>query len=253
MKKEIPAPESDLPLDSTLRANKSNSTVEEVKSQVVDESNQTKSNTSSVAVDTKATTIQKVNKTIPSQPNGNNGVKEVDITEDETSKKTQENETVEQNNADGEHDVFDEISPSEGALGDDDKDQYQEDEDGLTGDNNRNMAQKLPLDNHVGEAESSQFDKESPKVVEDPFQQDPDSNFFVYLCGAMFLCVFLYVLQQNRNKLLALCLEGRRGSRRNRERSRGGSKAVYSKLDCNLEEAIMSNKSMKEKSMDIIY
>jgi hypothetical protein len=84
------------------------------------------------------------------------------------------------------------------------------------------------------------------------FEENPDSNFFAILCSVMFLCVFLYILHQNRQKLLALCLEGRRGSRRS-SRSRGGSKAAYSKLDCNLEEAITSTKSMSGKSMDIIY
>jgi hypothetical protein len=49
-----------------------------------------------------------------------------------------------------------------------------------------------------------------------------------------------------------LCLEGRRGNRR-MSRSRGGSKAAYCKLDCNLEEAITSTKSMSGKSLDIIY
>jgi hypothetical protein len=105
--------------------------------------------------------------------------------------------------------------------------------------------------------------KPLPELVEDDvpikkievvdFEEDPDSNFFTYLCALMFLCILLYVLHQNRQKILALFLEGRRGGRRSRERSRGGSKAAYSKLDCNLEEAIMSNKSLSGKSMDIIY
>lgn len=184
-----------------------------------------------------------------------NEVKKIDLIspgkEDEKSKKPQENVDPNMNNDDGGNNIFDDpddASPAEG-LQDDKDTEYNDDEDG---DNNRNAALKQPQANADGEAESPN-DKDGPKVVDVSFQEDPDSNFFIYLCGVMFLCVFLYVLQQNRKKLLALCLEGRRGNRRNRERSRGGSKAVYSKLDCNLEEAIMSKKSLNGKSMDIIY
>lgn len=91
------------------------------------------------------------------------------------------------------------------------------------------------------------------KVEHVNFEEDPDSNFFTYLCAVMFLCVLLYILHQNRHKILALVLEGRRGNRRGRERTRNGSKAAYSKLDCNLEEAITSKKSLNGKSMDVIY
>lgn len=91
------------------------------------------------------------------------------------------------------------------------------------------------------------------KIVMDNFEEEPDSNFFTYLCILMFLCITLYIMFHNKQKLMALLLEGRRGSRRTRERSRGGSKAAYSKLDCNLEEAITSKKNMSGKSMDIIY
>ena len=102
------------------------------------------------------------------------------------------------------------------------------------------------------EAQQLQNNDPQTKIEHVPFEENPDSNFFAYLCSGMFLCVFLYILHQNRQKLLALCLEGRRGNRRS-SRSRGGSKAAYSKLDCNLEEAITSTKSMSGKSMDIIY
>lgn len=97
------------------------------------------------------------------------------------------------------------------------------------------------------------FDVVNHKKIEHVnFEEDPDSNFFTYLCAVMFLCVLLYILHQNRHKILALLLEGRRG-RRGRERTRNGSKAAYSKLDCNLEEAITSKKSLNGKSMDVIY
>lgn len=137
---------------------------------------------------------------------------------------------------------------------DDDDDEYGGDM--MARDNNRapEVNPKLPM------APVAENDAESQRLQGDPqtkiehvaFEEDPDSNFFAYLCSVMFLCVFLYILHQNRQKLLALCLEGRRGNRRS-SRSRGGSKAAYSKLDCNLEEAITSTKSMSGKSMDIIY
>lgn len=99
--------------------------------------------------------------------------------------------------------------------------------------------------------EANEISRKKIEVVD--FQEDPDSNFFAYLCALMFLCVVFYILHQNRHKILACILEGRRGNRRGRERSRGGSNAGYKLLDCNLEEAITSKKSLSGKSMDIIY
>jgi hypothetical protein len=127
---------------------------------------------------------------------------------------------------------------------DDDPDDYSPQD--LTRDNNRNNVQNNNKLNIV--------DVEAPETVRvEMFEEDPDSNFFTYLCIVMFLSILLYILYHNRQKILGLLIEGRRGSRRQRERSRGGSKAAYSKLDCNLEEAITSKKSLSGKSMDIIY
>lgn len=133
---------------------------------------------------------------------------------------------------------------------DDEADDYGENVDPMVKNNPNNPpppVNKLPQEPELAVEEVPQ-----KKVEYVNFEEDPDSNFFTYLCALMFLCVLLYIVHQNRHKLLALCLEGRRG-RRGRERSRGGSKAAYSKLDCNLEEAIMSKKSLSGKSMDIIY
>ena len=122
-------------------------------------------------------------------------------------------------------------------------------EDIVSRNNNKANENKLPQEPEPTVEE--EVPRKKIEVVN--FQEDPDSNFFAYLCGLMFLCVLLYILHQNRHKILACILEGRRGNRRGRERSRGGSKAAYSKLDCNLEEAITSKKSLNGKSMDIIY
>lgn len=138
---------------------------------------------------------------------------------------------------------------------------YQEDgedgddygDDAMVRNNNHIPEVKIPQD-PVKQVEPIVEDGVQHKKIEYvEFEEDPDSNFFTYLCVLMFLCVLLYILYQNRHKILALFLEGRRGGRRSRERSKGGSKAAYSKLDCNLEEAIMSKKSLSGKSMDIIY
>lgn len=147
-------------------------------------------------------------------------------------------------------DKLEDIDGNDGQMEEDDDDgEYPQPE--ITRDNNRNMENKfnhLPLtDVEAPEADSR------VKVENVVFEEDPDSNFFTYLCAVMFLSIVLYILYHNRHKILALFLEGRRGSRRPRERSRGGSKAAYSKLDCNLEEAITSKKSLSGKSMDIIY
>lgn len=128
---------------------------------------------------------------------------------------------------------------------DDDDENFADD---LTRDNNNRLDVKIPP-----EPEATADSVPQKKVEYVDFEEDPDSNFFTYLCILMFLCVLFYILHQNRHKLLALCLEGRRGNRRSRERGRGGSKAAYSKLDCNLEEAIMSNKSLSGKTTDVIY
>jgi hypothetical protein len=138
-----------------------------------------------------------------------------------------------------------------GEIGDDDEDENYA-EANIVRDNNRNEpGAKFPQE-QINEIEGPDSDS-SPHVQSVPFQEDPDSNFFTYLCITMFLSILLYVVYHNRQKLLALLVEGRRGSRRERSRSRGGSKAAYSKLDCNLEEAITSKKSLSGKSMDIIY
>lgn len=130
---------------------------------------------------------------------------------------------------------------------DDEDEEYHD--DAMARNNNKVAEVKIPQ-----EPEPTVEDEVPHKKVEYvDFQEDPDSNFFTYLCGLMFICILLYILHQNRHKILALFLEGRRGSRGRRERSRGGSKAAYSKLDCNLEEAITSKKSLSGKSMDIIY
>lgn len=125
----------------------------------------------------------------------------------------------------------------------------------LVRDNNHNAGNAKFNHDPSTDVEPHESEQSRVKVekIYDEFEDNPDSNFFTYLCIVMFLSILLYILYHNRHKILALFLEGRRGSRRPRERARGGSKAAYSKLDCNLEEAITSKKSLGGKTMDIIY
>lgn len=91
---------------------------------------------------------------------------------------------------------------------------------------------------------------ENPKENVDPFFSNGDSNFFTYFMLLMLLCIIMYVGYHNKSKVLALVLEGRRGSN-----SRGGGRrkhtAAYRKLDSNLEEAITSGAS--SRASQIIY
>lgn len=191
-------------------------------------------------------------------------VKKTETTKTEVDVKADEPVKIDElgNIENGEENVFDTEAEGEpletpdkdqtdpkGEYHDDDDDDYGEDSMARNNNNKPQTEVKLPLESEPTLA----VEVPHKKIEIVDFQEDPDSNFFTYLCGLMFLCVLLYILHQNRQKLLALCLEGRRGNRRARERSRGGSKAAYSKLDCNLEEAITSKKSLSGKSMDIIY
>lgn len=99
------------------------------------------------------------------------------------------------------------------------------------------------------------------EMIDDPFYEETDSNFFAYFLFLMAVCVLGYVAYHNKKKVLALLLEGRRGSTgrgggatSGSRRSRGGSRkhtAAYQKLDSNLEEAITS--TGQSRTSQIIY
>lgn len=91
--------------------------------------------------------------------------------------------------------------------------------------------------------------REQDIVIEDQFKEEPSSNFFYYFLFGMFACILAYVVYNNKSKILALILEGRRS-----QNGRGGRRkhtAAYRKLDSNLEEAIMSAPS--GRTSQIIY
>lgn len=108
------------------------------------------------------------------------------------------------------------------------------------------------------------------EMIDDPFYEETDSNFFAYFMFLMVGCVLAYVVYHNKKKMIAFLLEGRRGSTGrgggslgSRSRSRGGGgggsgngssrkhTAAYQKLDSNLEEAITS--TGQSRSSQIIY
>lgn len=67
---------------------------------------------------------------------------------------------------------------------------------------------------------------------------EDDSHFFTYFTVITLACLAGYIGYHNKQKILAIVLEGRR-SRNNRSRRRP-STASYRKLDCTLEEAVTS-------------
>ncbi|CAO1433755.1 unnamed protein product [Diamesa tonsa] len=120
-------------------------------------------------------------------------------------------------------------------------------------DNNKNnLSQKEPSESN-NEVARDDIDHH-PKIVADNFEEEPESNFFTYLLMVCFFVVGLYVMYHNKQKFLALMLEGRRGPRKGRDRGNRRSDAAYSKLlDSTLEEAITSKKSLNGKTTEIIY
>nr|XP_008201128.1 PREDICTED: trans-Golgi network integral membrane protein 1 isoform X1 [Tribolium castaneum] len=93
----------------------------------------------------------------------------------------------------------------------------------------------------------SKLDESEP--VNYSTEMENDSYFFTYF---MVLCVIFiagYVCYHNKQKILALILEGRRGKRQ--YRGRRPNSANYHKLDSNLEEAISS--SCKKNTSNVIY
>ncbi|XP_046405654.1 trans-Golgi network integral membrane protein TGN38-like isoform X2 [Ischnura elegans] len=71
---------------------------------------------------------------------------------------------------------------------------------------------------------------------QDAFVDAQDSHFFAYFLTMVVICIVGYLLFHNKQKIIALALEGRRmqGSRRRPNTS------SYKKLDSNLEEAVTS-------------
>lgn len=78
---------------------------------------------------------------------------------------------------------------------------------------------------------------------------EDDSYFFFYFMVVCVAFVLGYVGYHNKQKILAIVLEGRKGRRSQRRRP---NSANYHKLDCNLEEAVTSTCSNKSTT-NVIY
>lgn len=94
----------------------------------------------------------------------------------------------------------------------------------------------LPI-NGVEQEKVTQNDAGAGMYVHDRFVDAEDSHFFAYFMTMIILCILGYLIFHNKQKILALALEGRARKGNRRRPSTSG----YRKLDSNLEEAVTSN------------
>lgn len=105
--------------------------------------------------------------------------------------------------------------------------------------------------------EKEDEDNLSHNLYKDDRTVEDDSYFFTYFMMLCVVFIFAYVGYHNKQKIIAIVVEGRRGSSGGGRggRSRGGRRpnsANYQKLDSNLEEAVSSNTPSKNSSK-VIY
>ncbi|XP_045625936.1 trans-Golgi network integral membrane protein 1 isoform X2 [Procambarus clarkii] len=88
--------------------------------------------------------------------------------------------------------------------------------------------------------------EEAPSQVNNggKFRDDEDSHFFAYFLTIMVTAIIFYLVFHNKQRIIALIIEGR-APRSGRTR-RSSSRAKYHKLDNNLEEAITATKGSKK-------
>ncbi|XP_066591205.1 trans-Golgi network integral membrane protein TGN38-like isoform X2 [Prorops nasuta] len=150
-----------------------------------------------------------------------------DTTNDDTKKLEEENKLQDEADLqkDPKADDIKSIPENPGECGDEeasnctpDKDTQLDDNGMDTGPNNQDSSVKLSHANIL--------------------KGEEESHFYTYLTVISVICVAGYFGYHNKQKMIAMILEGRR-SRHNRSRRRP-STATYRKLDCNLEEAVTS-------------
>jgi len=132
------------------------------------------------------------------------------------------------------------VTPEEKFVEPDNVDDDIKPNDEISNQHSKPIISKQPYDDHM---DSSTEDPES-------------SNFISYFFVLTIITICGYLIFYNKKKLIALCLEGRRGrstGRRSRSGSRSGrsSSAQYRKLDNNLEEAMGPNSSSSYR--EVIY
>lgn len=110
---------------------------------------------------------------------------------------------------------------------------------------------------HPGMTEDEDEKLVTRNMYRDDRTVEDDSYFFTYFMMLCVVFIFAYVGYHNKQKIIAIVVEGRRGSSGGGRggRSRGGRRpnsANYHKLDSNLEEAVSSNTPNKNTSK-VIY
>ncbi|XP_030755678.1 trans-Golgi network integral membrane protein 2-like [Sitophilus oryzae] len=124
----------------------------------------------------------------------------------------------------------------------------EDEEEGIPEEPLRNNEENLEKDKKVVKPDMVEESPISSFAVTDE-DMDGNSYFFSYFTVLMCLCIAGYVGYHNRQKILALILEGKKG--RKPGRGRRPNSANYHKLDSNLEEAMSS--SCPKPSSNVIY
>ncbi|KAG5333783.1 TGON2 protein, partial [Acromyrmex heyeri] len=178
-------------------------------------------------IDTELDTNAEVPKPIKNiPPNSNSQAPSINKAINNINKNVEENaqkSSKEQN--------IDELKPS--TLSENTQDHYdaanpeENMENDIDGNQNENVQEVIEQKNNNG-----RLTEYSTMRTED------DSHFFTYFTVITLACLAGYIGYHNKQKILAIVLEGRR-SRSNRGRRRP-STASYRKLDCTLEEAVTS-------------
>ncbi|XP_018573482.1 trans-Golgi network integral membrane protein TGN38-like isoform X2 [Anoplophora glabripennis] len=130
-------------------------------------------------------------------------------------------------------------------------------EEGSDGNYKSEEGTQVNKNGKLKEALTMQKDKEKPNTLAEEMpanyntaeELDGESYFFSYFMVICVLFVLGYVGYHNRQKVMALMLEGKRGKRQ--VRGRRPNSANYHKLDSNLEEAISS--TCTKNSSHVIY
>jgi len=110
---------------------------------------------------------------------------------------------------------------------------------------------KLQEDEQLPDYENENIEKPTrteEDLVETKEDVEDDSYFFQYFMVVCVIFIAGYVGYHNKQKILAMLLEGRREKRHQRRRP---NSANYHKLDCNLEEAVTS--SCNKNTSSVIY
>ncbi|XP_033334084.2 uncharacterized protein LOC117224951 [Megalopta genalis] len=111
-------------------------------------------------------------------------------------------------------------------------------DNGLMDDQNNTGEPDAPIDTDQSQNKHKPIDEKDNMSSFRTMRTDEESHFFTYFTILSLISIAAYIGYYNKQKILAIVLEGRR-SRNSRGRRRP-STANYRKLDCTLEEAVTS-------------